>query len=185
MEEKASGNDQTLKVSRYNRDMAVLTQRVSQLNITLERVRSQQRTDSVALNIIKRRFPKEYWAVVNGLKDEYAKAGRLISGEHGALGKAYSEILERDGYRCARCNAPPLGYSCPAPATNTTDSGLSCATSRYVNLKSKQSVPENFTFSQPASVGSRYYGQIWAVYQTNVGGAWYEAQIATAALRSV
>lgn len=105
MEEKASANDQTVKVSRYNRDIALLTQRVSQLNNTLERVRSQHRTDSVALNIIKARFPKEYWSVVNGLKEEYARAGRLVSGEHGALGKAYSEVLERDGYRCARCNA--------------------------------------------------------------------------------
>jgi len=73
--------------------------------------------------------------------------------------------------------APPIGYSCPASGTNTTTSGLTCGTPSSINLVSGSTVKENFTFSRPAAPGSAVSGQIYAVYQTNVGGQWYETQI--------
>lgn len=80
---------------------------------------------------------------------------------------------------------PPIGYSCPASGKNATGSGLSCATPNSISLVSGNTTSETFTFSEPAPVGSTYYGTIWAVYQTNVGGTWYEVQIASATLKAV
>lgn len=72
--------------------------------------------------------------------------------------------------------APSANVFCP-PAGSTTINETTCATPNSMYLASGRGTMENFTFSQPTTVGSTYHGTIWAVYQTNVGGGWYEARI--------
>lgn len=80
---------------------------------------------------------------------------------------------------------PPLGESCPAIGSNSTSYGLSCAEPQGVSMQNGQVVNATFTFGSPASPGSSYVGQIWAVYQTNAGGAWHETEMSTVSIKAV
>ncbi len=102
MVEKMLDGEPVVEGRTYNHDIAFLKQRILHLGRIVEKLKNQHRADEIALKVLENRFPKEYWNVVESLKDEYAKAGRLISGPNG-LSKTYSQVLENANYRCARC----------------------------------------------------------------------------------
>lgn len=102
MPEKMLDGVPVVERRKYNHDTAMLRQRIMHLGMAIEKLKGRSKADEQALRTLEHRFPKEYWSVVESLKEEYGKAGRLISGPNG-LKKTYTEVLAKAGYRCARC----------------------------------------------------------------------------------
>lgn len=102
MPEKELNGVKVIELTKYNHDVNVLGNRIKLLSRKIVKLKGQYKADVIALNVMKKRYFKEYWDVVSNLTKEYAEVGRVISEPNG-LQKALQKTLERDGYRCVRC----------------------------------------------------------------------------------
>ncbi len=75
--------------------------------------------------------------------------------------------------------------ACPAPYSNTSTSGLSCAAPKSINVINGNTTTETFTFSHPVISGTVYSGVIFAEYLDNTTENWQIVQLAKVSAKAV